>query len=79
MPFFGLFTALQSIPSFLTSVVLFLTAQVSRNLADVVTEDMLNGVLDQVIGLLPVLLPVMITFIGFRKGIAFIQNILHAA
>lgn len=49
------------------------------NLADVVTEEMLNGVLDQVIGLLPVLLPVMITFIGFRKGISFIQGVLHAA
>ena len=54
-------------------------AKIAYQLLQIVTEDMLNGVLDQVIGLLPVLLPVMITFIGFRKGISFIQGVLHAA
>lgn len=45
----------------------------------VVTETMLSGVLDEVVSLLPVCIPVMIGFIGLRKGIAFIQSILHSA
>ncbi len=48
-------------------------------LAGVVTNSMLSGVLNEVIGLLPVVVPVMITFIGLRKGISFIQSILHSA
>lgn len=51
----------------------------STVLSGVITNAMLNGVLNEVIGLLPVCLPVLITFIGLRKGIAFIQNILHSA
>lgn len=51
----------------------------SSTLATVVTSDMLQGVLNEVIGLLPVCIPVLITFIGLRKGIAFVQNILHSA
>lgn len=59
----------------------FIGAAVSTasNLADVITADMLNGVLDQIIGLLPVVLPVMIGFIALRKGIGFVQSILHSA
>lgn len=45
----------------------------------VVTNTMLSGVLDEVVSLLPVCIPVMIGFIGLRKGIAFIQSILHSA
>lgn len=48
-------------------------------LSSVVTSTMMNGVLDEVIGLLPVTVPVMISFIGLRKGIAFIQSVLHSA
>lgn len=48
-------------------------------LSGVVTEDMMSGALDEVIGLLPVAIPVMIGFIGLRKGISFLQGILHAA
>ena len=48
-------------------------------LAKVVTQEMMSGVLDEVIGLLPVTIPVMITFIGLRKGIGFIGQVLHAA
>lgn len=48
-------------------------------LADVVTPTLLNGVLDEVIGLLPVVIPVMVGFIALRKGISFIQNVLHSA
>mgnify|MGYP004531995781 FL=1 len=52
---------------------------VSSTLSTVVTSQMLQGVLNEVIGLLPVCIPVLITFIGLRKGIAFVQNILHSA
>lgn len=48
-------------------------------LGDIVTGAMLNGVLDQIIDLLPVVLPVMITFVGLRKGISFIMSMLHSA
>ncbi len=48
-------------------------------LGDIVTTTMLQGVLDQVIDLLPVILPVMITFVGLRKGISFVMSMLHSA
>ena len=40
---------------------------------------MLGGVMDEIIGLLPVVLPVMIGFIALRKGISFVMSMLHAA
>ena len=48
-------------------------------LATVITSNMLQGVLNEILGILPVCIPVMITFIALRKGIAFIQSILHSA
>lgn len=55
------------------------SAASSSVLATVITSNMLQGVLDEIIGVLPVCIPVMITFIALRKGIAFIQSILHSA
>lgn len=54
-------------------------AALTSQLSTVVTADMMSGVLDEVISLLPVCVPVMIGFIGLRKGIAFIQSVLHSA
>lgn len=51
----------------------------TTQLSGVVTADLLKGVLDEVIGLLPVCVPVMISFIGLRKGISFIRGILQSA
>ena len=51
----------------------------TNQLASVVTADMLQGVLTEVVGLLPVVIPVMIGFIGLRKGISFLQGVLHSA
>lgn len=48
-------------------------------LASIVTADMLKGVLNEITSLLPVVIPVMIGFIAIRKGIAFVQSILHSA
>ena len=48
-------------------------------LKTIITAEMLEGVLGEITGLLPIVIPVMITFIGIRKGIAFVQSMLHAA
>ena len=48
-------------------------------MADIVTSSMLTGVLDEITGMLPVVIPVMISFIALRKGIAFLQSVLHSA
>lgn len=48
-------------------------------LKTIVTAEMLSGVLDEITGLLPIVIPVMIGFIAIRKGISFLQSILHAA
>nr|WP_308545555.1 hypothetical protein [uncultured Lachnoclostridium sp.] len=39
----------------------------------------LSGVLSEITGLLPIVIPVMVSFIALRKGIAFIQSVLHGA
>lgn len=48
-------------------------------LAGVVTPAMLNGVLSEVVGVLPVCFPVMVSFIALRKGISFVGSILRSA
>lgn len=48
-------------------------------LVSVITPEMLSGVLDEVVGLLPVVVPVMIGFIALRKGISFVRGILQSA
>lgn len=55
------------------------TTTTATGLAAIVDADMLGGVLDEIIGLLPVVLPVMIGFIALRKGISFVLNMLHSA
>lgn len=39
----------------------------------------LDGVLDQIINLLPVVIPVMIGFIAVRKGYSFVLSALRSA
>jgi hypothetical protein len=56
-----------------------LATATATTLSTVVTSELMSGVLDEVIGLLPVCIPVMIGFIGLRKGISFIQSVLHSA
>lgn len=52
---------------------------VSTSLSGVVTSSMVSGVFDEVIALLPVLIPAMVGFIALRKGIGFIKSVLHSA
>ena len=39
----------------------------------------LTAVLDEVVGLLPTVLPVIIGFIAFRKGLSFVKGALKGA
>ena len=54
------------------------TAAITQ-LSQIVTSEMVSGVFDQILGLLPVIMPVMVGFIGLRKGISFLQGVLHSA
>lgn len=53
--------------------------EATTTLTEVVDADMLGGVLEEIVGLLPIVIPVLIGFIGLRKGIAFVRGILHSA
>lgn len=58
---------------------ILLSADSGSVLASVVTSSMLNGVLNEVVGVLPVCFPVMVSFIALRKGISFVGSILRSA
>lgn len=55
------------------------TPAVTSVLSGIVNAGMLKGVLTEITDLLPIIIPVMISFIAVRKGIAFLRNILHSA
>ena len=48
-------------------------------LSGVVTAAMLNGVFNEIVGLLPVIVPVSVGFIAIRKGLGFLFSSLRAA
>ena len=48
-------------------------------LPEVIKGTMLQGVLSEIVGLLPTVLPVVITFLGIRKGISFVIGMLRSA
>lgn len=54
-------------------------AEGAFSLASIVTADVLSGVLDQVVNVLPTVIPVAIGFIAIRKGISFVLGMLRAA
>lgn len=47
------------------------------SIADSVTSDMMNGILTQITDLLPVVLPVMVGCLAFRKGLSFFQSLIR--
>lgn len=57
----------------------FQATAASTVLSGIVTASMLSGVLDEIVGLLPVVIPVSIGFIALRKGISFVLGMLKAA
>lgn len=48
-------------------------------LDSVITAEMLNGVLDEILGLLPIVVPVAISMLAVRKGWSFLMGVLHSA
>lgn len=54
-------------------------AETVQHLSDIVTADMMSGVLSEIIGMLPVVIPVTIGFIAVRKGLAFLFSSLRKA
>lgn len=49
------------------------------SLSTVVTADMVKGVFDEILSLLPVIIPVSVSFIGIRKGLGFLFGSLRQA
>jgi len=48
-------------------------------LPNIITSTMLQGVLSEVTGVLPTVIPVVITFMAIRKGISFVIGMLRSA
>lgn len=48
-------------------------------IADAVTGAMFNQILEQMYGLVPLLLPVVVGCLAFRKGISFLQSMIMGA
>lgn len=48
-------------------------------LGSVITADMMNGVFTEIVAVLPVAMPVMVSCTAVRKGISFLQGILQSA
>ena len=48
-------------------------------LGDVITSSMLQGVLDEIVAVIPTVIPVVITFMAIRKGISFVIGMLRSA
>lgn len=44
-----------------------------------ITGSMVQGVLDEVVAIIPTVIPVAITFISIRKGISFVLGLLRTA
>ena len=58
--------------------------QIQTILADTVldktiTSSMVNGVLDEVVAVIPIIVPIAISFIAIRKGISFVLGMLRSA
>lgn len=48
-------------------------------LNEVIRPEVVSGVLDEVVALIPTIIPVAISFIAIRKGISFILGMLRSA
>ena len=54
-------------------------ATTSAVVAGVVTSAMLQGVQQEIVGMIPVILPVAITILGIRKAISFLFGTMRSA
>lgn len=51
----------------------------ATNLVSIINSDMLSGILDQVLGVMPVVIPAVLGFLGVRKGISFVLGMVKKA
>ena len=51
----------------------------TQDLSSVISKDMVSGVFDQILSLLPVIIPALIGFIGFRKALGFVLGMIKKA
>jgi len=72
-------TALGCVSRILNSNYGTLTYTTTGKLVDSLGDSSLSGVLNQIIELLPIVIPVLIGFIGLNKAIKFITGVLHSA
>lgn len=61
----------------MSDVVVTSTAQ--THLYDIITSDMMTGVFSEIFGVLPVVVPAVISFIAVRKGLSFVFGALRKA
>jgi len=54
-------------------------SNVAQKLVDAAKDVELTAVLDGVVGLIPMVLPVVVAFIAFRKGYGFLKSSLRGA
>jgi len=48
-------------------------------LKDIITADMLSGVFNELVGVLPVVIPFSVSCMGVRKGLKFLFSCLRSA
>lgn len=53
--------------------------QMATVLDGILKPEMVNGVLAEVVALIPTVIPVAISFIAIRKGISFVLGLLRSA
>lgn len=63
----------------LFSGIVLTSATTSNSVATAISGTDLTGILNEIISLLPVVLPVIVGFIGVRKGISFLIGSLRRA
>ena len=61
------------------SVAHFSLVEEAQSITSVVTPDLLNGILDQVVPLIPVAFGVIVGCVGLRKAIAWLSSVLRGA
>lgn len=69
-------------PGFIFTVVntvVMAASDATSVLGNAITAEMLSGVFDELVAVLPVAMPVMVSCTGVRKGISFLQGILLSA
>ena len=69
-------------PGFIFTVVntvVMAASEATSVLGNAINAEMLGGVFDELVAVLPVAMPVMVSCLGVRKGISFLQGILLSA